>query len=106
MTDLEKEKIENIADYLGKEEILCQLSEECGELIQASLKYRRAAKGLTPVTVDEAYYNLAEEVGDVLLNIKQILYLFGIDFLKEVKEAESFKANRWWERINYGDTLF
>ena len=37
-------KLKQIADKLGKEEILCQLSEECGELIQACLKYRRAKK--------------------------------------------------------------
>ena len=48
MTDLETKKIYEIADKLGKEEILCQLSEECSELIQACLKYRRTMKGLTP----------------------------------------------------------
>ena len=48
MTELETKKIYEIADKLGKEEILCQLSEECSELIQACLKYRRTMKGLTP----------------------------------------------------------
>ena len=30
-------KVYEIADELGKEEIVCQLSEECSELIQACL---------------------------------------------------------------------
>ena len=53
MTDLEKKKIYKIAEKLGKGEILCQLSEECSELIQACLKYNRATKGLTPKTKEE-----------------------------------------------------
>ena len=54
MTDLETKKIYEITDKLGKEEILCQLSEECSELIQACLKYRRTMKGLTPKRETEA----------------------------------------------------
>ena len=61
MTELEKKKIYEIADELGKEEILCQLSEECAELIQACLKYRRSTKGLTPKTEDETRIDLFEE---------------------------------------------
>lgn len=58
MTKIDKVKIEEIADQLGKEEILCQLSEECAELIQSCLKYRRATKGLTPKTENEAFDDL------------------------------------------------
>ena len=75
MTDLETKKIYEIADKLGKEEILCQLSEECSELIQACLKYRRTMKGLTPKTETETKENLFEELADVLANIQQIMYL-------------------------------
>ena len=100
MTDLEKEKIYEIADKLGKEEILCQLSEECAELIQACLKYRRATKGLTPKTEDETRIDLFEELGDVLLNIEQIMYLFEKegDVRKVVESNQSYKSNRWWRR--------
>ena len=100
MTDLETKKIYEITDKLGKEEILCQLSEECSELIQACLKYRRATKGLTPKTEDETRIDLFEELGDVLLNIEQIMYLFEKegDVRKVVESNQSYKSNRWWRR--------
>lgn len=93
-------KLKEIADKLGKEEILCQLSEECAELIQSCLKYRRAMKGLTPKSENEAFDNLVEELGDVLLNIEQIMYLFEKegDVRKVVESNQSYKSNRWWRR--------
>ena len=101
MTDLETKKIYEIADKLGKEEILCQLSEECSELIQACLKYRRTMKGLTPKTEDEVKGNLFEELADVLLNIQQVMYLFSDEDEKveeSIKSIQSYKTNRWWRR--------
>ena len=101
MTDLETKKIYEIADKLGKEEILCQLSEECSELIQTCLKYRRTMKGLTPKTEDEVKENLFEELADVLLNIQQIMYLFSDEDEKveeSIKSIQSYKTNRWWRR--------
>ena len=101
MTDLEKKKIYEIADELGKEEILCQLSEECAELIQACLKYRRAIKGLTPKTQKETRDNLFEELSDVLLNIEQAIYLFENEGYERdyITTTRTYKANRWWRRI-------
>ena len=100
MTELEITKINEIADKLGKENILCQLSEECSELIQSCLKYRRAMKGLTPKTETEARDNLFEELADVLLNIGQIRYLFAnegnVD--EQIKTIQSYKTDRWWRR--------
>ena len=101
MTDLETKKIYEISDKLGKEEILCQLSEECSELIQACLKYRRTMKGLTPKTETEAKENLFEELADVLLNIQQMMYLFSDEDEKveeSIKSIQSYKTNRWWRR--------
>ena len=101
MTDLETKKIYEIADKLGKEEILCQLSEECSELIQACLKYRRTMKGLTPKTEDEVKRDLFEELADVLLNIQQVMYLFSDEDEKveeSIKSIQSYKTNRWWRR--------
>ena len=100
MTELEITKINEIADKLGKEEILCQLSEECSELVQACLKYRRTMKGLTPKTETEARDSLFEELADVLLNIEQIRYLFAneenVD--ERIKTIQSYKTDRWWRR--------
>lgn len=99
MTDLERKKSYEIADKLGKNEILCQLSEECSELIQACLKYRRATKGLTPKSIDETYKNLVEELGDVLLNIEQVAYLFREkDIVNKIDTSMSYKVDRWWHR--------
>ena len=99
MTELEITKINEIADKLGKENILCQLSEECSELIQACLKYRRTMKGLTPKTGTEAKENLFEELADVLANIQQIMYLFSDEDINDrIKTIQSYKTNRWWRR--------
>lgn len=99
MAGLENKKLYETADKLGKEEILCQLSEECSELIQACLKYRRAMKKLTPKTENEIKENLIEELADVLLNIQQIMYLFSNEKLEEqIKPIQSYKTNRWWRR--------
>lgn len=99
MTELEFKKTYEIADKLGKEEILCQLAEECAELIQACLKYRRAVNGLTPKTEDETRDNLFEELSDVLLNIEQTAYLFREDNIEtSIESIQSYKANRWWRR--------
>lgn len=97
-------KVFEIADKLGEEEILCQLSEECSELIQACLKYRRTLKGLTPKTKEEVRNNLTEELADVLFNIDQIIYLFNkhenIDKSMEltISNIRDYKTNRWWRR--------
>ena len=99
MTELEITKINEIADKLGKEEILCQLSEECSELIQSCLKYRRTMKGLTPKTETEARDSLFEELADVLLNIEQMMYLFSDEDINDrIKTIQSYKTNRWWRR--------
>ena len=99
MTELEITKINEIADKLGKENILCQLSEECSELIQSCLKYRRTMKGLTPKTETEVRDSLFEELADVLLNIEQMMYLFSDENIDDrIKTIQSYKTNRWWRR--------
>ena len=96
-------KVFKIADKLGKEEILCQLSEECAELIQSCLKYRRTTKGLTPKSEEEVRENLFEELSDVLMNIEQIKYLFDKELSDTtvenvIEKWHSYKADRWYRR--------
>ena len=99
VVNIKENKLNEITYKLGKEEILCQLSEECSELIQACLKYRRTMKGLTPKTETEAKENLFEELADVLLNIQQMIYLFSDEKVEEsIKSIQSYKTNRWWRR--------
>lgn len=103
MEENDLKKIICVANYLGKEEILCQLSEECNELSQACLKYRRVIKGLTPKSEEEVRENLFEEVSDVLMNIEQIKYFFDEE-LKDssvedmIKKWHTYKADRWYKR--------
>jgi len=98
-------KVFEIADKLGKEEILCQLSEECAELIQSCLKCRRTTKGLTPKSEEEVRENLFEELSDVLMNIEQIKYLFNKELSDNdnavenvIEKWHSYKADRWYRR--------
>lgn len=96
-------KVFEIADKLGKEEILCQLSEECAELIQSCLKYRRTTKGLTPKSEEEVRENLFEELSDVLMNIEQIKYLFNKELSDgevedNIKRWHLYKTDRWYRR--------
>lgn len=96
-------KIACVANYLGKEEILCQLSEECNELSQVCLKYRRVIKGLTPKSEEEVRENLFEELSDVLMNIEQIKYLFDKELSDTtvenvIEKWHSYKADRWYRR--------
>lgn len=93
-----RKQIEDIAEVLGVENILCQLAEESSELSQACLKYRRAIKGLTPKTKEEVIDNLVEEMADVLLNIEQIYYLLGNDIKSKIENVQNFKGSRWYRR--------
>lgn len=58
-----------IMTHLTMEERLCQLAEEAAALGQAALKLRRVCDGKnpTPVTFDEAFKGLKEEIADVMV---------------------------------------
>jgi NTP pyrophosphatase (non-canonical NTP hydrolase) len=51
--------------------------EECAELIQAASKMRRATN--TGSDIDAARYNLIEEAADVLICIRQMQEIYGIN---------------------------
>lgn len=92
-----KIKLDRTAAALGKEELLGQLCEECGELIQAAQKVRRAMKGTTPVSADDAIVSLTEECADVALCIDAatsvgIVDGHGIQFIGR------YKCGRWYKR--------
>ena len=89
---------EKIKQRLPQDELLAQLAEECAELSQAALKLRRALTGInpTPVTADEARWNLVEEVADVY-NVLGLL-------LDAADNAEIYsiirrKKARWLNRL-------
>lgn len=95
---MNKTGLKDIINFLGKEEMLNQLEEECAELIQAASKVKRAKKGLTPVAEENAIEMLAEEIADVQLLIFMVAYAEKISDDK-LTEIIGKKAVRWHERL-------
>ena len=85
MTEQEIEQnIQKIADNYGLDNQLNKTIEECAELIQALVKL-------------ESRENTIEEMADVQIMLKQMLYL--LDCEKEVEKVMEYKINRQLERI-------
>ena len=87
-----------IREKVPKEEMLALLAEEATELAHAALKLRRVydGKNPTPVTHEEAFENLKEEIADVRL----IIDVLGMD--KNHMERcmmQSSKLKRWVQRL-------
>jgi NTP pyrophosphatase (non-canonical NTP hydrolase) len=79
--------------------------EECAELIQAVSKMRRGKKAYLEGRVDddsEAYYNLVEEVADVLICLEQIQEMYGISD-QEIQTMVDKKVARQEARMNEPD---
>lgn len=62
-------KNDALFNLLPEEELLAQLAEERSEAAKAALKLRRARDGVnpTPVSEEEAFSNLVEELADIYL---------------------------------------
>lgn len=77
-------------------ERLAGLAEECSELSQAALKYRRALTMINPTPVDEetCYDRLMEEIADVMLYL-ETLYLNK----KQIERIQEEKRDRWLSRL-------
>ena len=87
---IEDERIKKIADHYGLINQLRQLAEECCELSVEALHYTREKGGTE---------RISEEMVDVLIMIKQIIYLLRNDVEKLEKYAE-FKLDRQINRIS------
>ncbi len=85
-----------IADRLGLECQLQQLTEECAELIQAINKHWRSEGKGMPLRKEVKRYdveqNLIEELADVKLVIDQVIFLMAVD--EEVDEVITKKVAR------------
>lgn len=97
-TKKESYKLQETVNKLGVEELLGQLCEECGELVQAAQKVRRAMKGTTPLSLDDAIVKIVEECADVLLCI-DALTLGGVVDQTGVQFVGRYKNDRWYRRI-------
>ena len=102
MTNVEtiEQKVQRIADYYGFDKQLNQVIEE---LIQAAAKYNRVkGEGYdTSINMEVAAENLVEELADVQLVIRQLIYL--IDCHDAIVDITEEKANRQLERIKKRD---
>lgn len=65
--------LEAIRDRYGKEYLLRQLAEECGELNVAALHLIRTERKETKLTKEEVVDNLIEEIADVIVMIDCVL---------------------------------
>ena len=88
-----------IKSHVSKKELLAQLAEEATELAHAALKYRRALddENPTPVSRNEAFKNLIEEIDDVALCLDTLSFKWRVEFNSLQREQ---KLNRWVERLN------
>ena len=83
-------------------ELLAGLAEECSELAQAALKYRRKITGTnpTPITLSAALDKLIEETADVELYLDQLQ----MEEVREVINAyKAVKLKRWKKRLKARD---
>lgn len=94
--------MKEIIDKVGESAILEQLAEECAELAKAALKLSRVMRkeNPTPVTVNDAFDNLVEEIGDVRLLLRVTDFMY--DSIP-TQDAEQYKLQRWKNRIKIGD---
>ena len=104
---MSREHFKFVLEKLDKRTILEQLAEEGSELSKASLKTIRAeemSNNFTPVTREEAFSNLCEEIHDIFMVIhllwskcKYPNEFFGL-FLEETTNP---KWERWAKRLGY-----
>lgn len=94
-----RETINEIRKTVSKDDLLCQLAEECSELAQAALKLRRAITKTnpTPVTYNQALEDLMEEAADVLLCLRVLPEVEENGYIIDIGIAE--KAERWLSRL-------
>lgn len=96
--------IDTIRQHLPQEELLTHLAEEAAELAQAALKLRRAYSDInpTPVSPEDAYEGLLEELADVQVCITALGFNHNIDHLR-VMRISSQKMERWAKRLEAQD---
>ena len=84
MKEQTEQYIQKIAEYYGLDSQTDKTIEECAELIQALAKL-------------ESRENTLEEIADVQIMLKQMIYL--LDCEEEVKKVMAYKINRQLERM-------
>lgn len=87
-----------IIDAIGTPAALEQLAEECCELGKAALKLSRIMRGEnpTPVSIEVAQSDFAEEAGDVTL-VLNLLQRHGLRIANQRQQTD--KMVRWISRL-------
>ena len=88
-----------ITERIGGAATLEQLAEEAAELAHAALKMARIVRGEnpTPVSKEQAYLSLLEEIGDVRLCVSVLQDNYGTLY---TSKAEDEKLERWRFRLD------
>lgn len=93
MTHQNNRKCLEILKHYGVSSQLKKLAEECGEAVQAALKYDYRADEITKQA-------LITEIADLEIMVQQIKLVVGYE---KVNKEIDFKLNRQLERINTDD---
>lgn len=91
-----------ISPKVPADELLAGLAEEAAELSKAALKFRRAItqKNPTPVTTNEAWAMLEEEVTDTLLCLGVLGLIGEVGGLsRRCEQMTQLKIDRWSNRL-------
>lgn len=92
-----KNPLQYIFDTFGRDEIVAQAAEEATELAQALLKLRRAYRGTTPVSVENALEQVREEHNDLTLCM-DVLLSCNDEPIGDTGVIRYEKLERWVER--------
>lgn len=95
MTHENNYKCLKILRHYGVSSQLRKLAEECGEAVQAALKYDYRADEITKQA-------LITEIADLEIMVQQIKFLVGYE---KVNKEIDFKLNRQLERIKNGKEI-
>ena len=92
ISNISKDNAKNI----GKQAMLWQTQEECGELVKAIAKYNRANGfgQVTDVKSEDAYIDMLKEIADVSICIEQLIYLLNADDPVKRYRIEAFEKVR------------
>ena len=84
------------AEHLGKQAMLWQTQEECGELVKSIAKYNRANGfgQVTDVKSKDAYIDMLKEIADVSICIEQLIYLLDAEDSVKRYRNEAFEKVR------------
>ena len=83
--------LEKAVDTYGMESQVDMAIEEMSELTKALLKYRRALKGNTDISVSKAHSDILEEIADVEIMLDQMKIIYGEPICERKNKVDRLK---------------